>query len=115
MKTNQSDIVFELIAERELEQIADDEKKSVFVRIGKPYIDGEAWACPYQITGIGSESIRPIFGQDAVQAIQLAMFIIHSELEVLGRETPLTFLGETNLDFPKSARGDDPCSNKDDK
>ncbi len=100
--TNQSNVPFEIIAERQLEYASGGKESPVFVRIGKPYDDGECWACPFQIIGIGSESIRPIYGQDSVQAIQLAMFIINSELEVLDQDNQLTFLGQSNLGFPRT-------------
>jgi hypothetical protein len=44
------------------------------VRIGtpRPLEDSDAY-CPVQLVGIGDEKVRPIFGVDTVQALQLAV------------------------------------------
>ena len=56
------------------------------LRIGKPRRErtGE-WACPFRITGLGSQGLRRAFGEDAVQALQLALEAIRGQLETCGR------------------------------
>ncbi len=55
------------------------------VLIGKPKsvdnpTNNEFMLCPYQIMGIGDEKVRSAGGVDAVQALQLALEMIGSEL-----------------------------------
>lgn len=46
---------------------------TVELRIGTPRaMDRDAY-CPVQLVGIGDEKVRPIFGVDTVQALQLAI------------------------------------------
>jgi hypothetical protein len=43
------------------------------LRIGEPRtFDRDAY-CPVQLVGLGDEKVRPIFGVDTVQALQIAM------------------------------------------
>ena len=45
---------------------------TVELRIGTPReVDQDAY-CPVQLVGLGDEKVRPIFGVDTVQALQLA-------------------------------------------
>ncbi len=48
--------------------------RSAELKIGKPrdMKGGDAY-CPVQLVGIGDEKVRPIFGVDTVQALQLAL------------------------------------------
>lgn len=46
---------------------------SVELRIGAPREMEQDAYCPVQIVGIGDEKVRPIFGVDTVQALQLAV------------------------------------------
>ncbi len=66
------------IASREL----DANGKKVVVVIGRPekFPDGEDYYCPYQIVGIGSERVKYAGGIDAVQALQLALKKIGTDL-----------------------------------
>jgi hypothetical protein len=48
-------------------------KKTIELRIGTPRaVDQDAY-CPVQLVGLGDEKVRPIFGVDTVQALQLAV------------------------------------------
>jgi hypothetical protein len=72
---SESNKQFEVIAERVLTATINGKPFDVSVRFGKPMPNpsGE-WACPYQINGLGIETVRRACGIDAVQALQLAMF-----------------------------------------
>jgi hypothetical protein len=56
--------------------------RTITVRIGKPrkFPDGTDYYCPYKIAGIGDERIRYAGGVDAVQALQLTLARIGSDL-----------------------------------
>lgn len=61
-----------VIAQREL-SLAQKAKISVY--IGKPELfpDGNGHYCPYQIIGLGDHKVRYAGGEDAVQALTLAL------------------------------------------
>jgi hypothetical protein len=68
-----------VIAERRL-QFARRRKRSrvVSVRFGQPVRSqrpqrGDPWWCPVEITGLGKWSVRPIAGEDSLQALVLAL------------------------------------------
>jgi hypothetical protein len=73
-----------VIAERRL-KFAEPGKRgrTVSVRFGQPVRAsrpgrGDPWWCPVGITGLGKRSLRPIAGEDSVQAIVLAFeFVTH--------------------------------------
>ncbi|MGH9563259.1 MAG: DUF6968 family protein [Terracidiphilus sp.] len=94
---------FDVIAERALDAIGDGGSFEVRVRLGKPtpHPKGD-WACPFQITGIGDEKVRLIFGVDAVQALQLAMVAVGSHLSTHQKKAKLAFLSENHLGFPRT-------------
>jgi hypothetical protein len=49
------------------------QRATVELRIGTPReMDRDAY-CPVQLVGLGDEKVRPIFGVDTVQALQLAV------------------------------------------
>jgi hypothetical protein len=61
--------------------------REILIKMGKPQSpDGEDWYCPIQITGIGNEKVYRIFGADAIQAIELAMRFLGSELHRLNTQ-----------------------------
>lgn len=51
---------------------------AVVVTIGKPerFPDDSAFYCPYQITGLGTQSVMSACGEDAIQALLLALEMI---------------------------------------
>ncbi len=90
-----------VIAVRELEL---DHDQKITIKIGKPEIYPEAdhHYCPYQILGIGKESIRYANGVDSVQALLLALSKIGIELYTSDevKTGKLKWLGMTDLGFP---------------
>jgi hypothetical protein len=56
--------------------------RKITVVIGRPekFPEGEDFYCPYQIVGIGNERISYAGGLDAVQALQLALMKIGTDL-----------------------------------
>jgi hypothetical protein len=68
-----------VIATRELSLLAG---KKVTVLIGKPekFSGAEDYYCPYQILGLGSERVRYAGGIDAVQALELTLKMIGTDL-----------------------------------
>ncbi|MEU0500108.1 hypothetical protein [Nocardia sp. NPDC005998] len=88
----------EPIATRELRK-GDD---PVVVTFGKPKpSEGGSYSCPVRIEGMEAEPLtRAIFGVDAVQAIIEAMTFAGRLLEA--SEGEYTFLGESDLGFPRS-------------
>jgi hypothetical protein len=96
---------FELIAERVLVAASSAGSFEVKVRFGKPIADPKGdWACPFQITGIGSEEILKIYGIDAVQALQLAMFSAGADLERLQKDVKISFLDDADLGLPRNTK-----------
>lgn len=74
----------DVVAERPL-YLEGQADSSIRVVLGKPQrapgsSDDDLILCPYQILGIGDEKVRSAGGADAVQALQLAMGMIGSEL-----------------------------------
>src|SRR4030081_2369044 len=55
---------------------------TVTVLIGKPekFPDSEDYYCPYQILGLGNQRVRYAGGIDAVQALELALKMIGTDL-----------------------------------
>ncbi|HEY0105574.1 MAG TPA: hypothetical protein VGB91_05770 [Rhizomicrobium sp.] len=68
-----------IIAEREL---STPDGLRVIARLGKPrqFPSSEDFYCPYQILGVGSQSVRRAGGVDAMQALQLALKMIGADL-----------------------------------
>jgi Domain of unknown function (DUF6968) len=68
-----------VIAERRL-MFARRRRRSriVSVRFGRPVRSprprrGDPWWCPVEITGLGKQTLRPIAGEDSLQALVLAL------------------------------------------
>ncbi|ASV09867.1 DUF6968 family protein [Leptospira interrogans] len=88
-----------VIVERELFFQSKNKKQKIIVKIGKPkYLQkpDDCWYCPIQITGIGSQKIRAVYGVDSMQSLQLAIKMIiidlsHFQKTQLGK---LTWLGQ---------------------
>jgi hypothetical protein len=91
--------LLDIIAERELEK-ADDPASRVLVRIGRPVEDPEGdWRCPFQITGLGDDTVYAAFGIDSVQALALCLEMIRAQLADLSRGHRLTWLEGNDLGF----------------
>ena len=56
-------------------RLLDQPEREIDVLIGRPRLtdDGHDWCCPYQIVGVGDESVRRCLGVDAFQSLQLVM------------------------------------------
>ena len=80
-----------VIAERQLRVTGRPEFK-VHIRLGAPRPLPDAphgdYYCPYQIVGVGSEKVRWAGGVDAIQALELALHILPTELDALRQEYP---------------------------
>jgi hypothetical protein len=91
----------QIIATRELDLI---DGGKVIVTIGMPqtFPEGSSFYCPYQIEGLDSRGIRYSGGIDAVQALQLAMNCIATDLYTSDafKAGKLRHLGMRNLGFP---------------
>jgi hypothetical protein len=62
--------------------------RDVRVVVGVPVKDGDDYVCPYQIRGLGDESVRGMHGIDGVQALQLTLRVLAAELAVMKEEHP---------------------------
>ena len=96
--------VGEIIAVRVLEYVEQGkEKSSVEVAIGKPrqFPESTDYYVPYRIKGAGIEKLWYAGGVDAVQALQLVMLGIGSDLLVISRKLPgqLQWVGDIPGDF----------------
>lgn len=73
-----------VVAERQLTlKSPPAEAKEVRVIVGKPTQspDKADYYCQVQIIGLGDEKVRPIYGLDSIQALQLALRFIAQQLE----------------------------------
>ena len=94
----------EVVAERRLDWTGDAEWEGVVVRIGKPVRNPDPegdWVCPIEIIGLGDDTVRAAFGVDAVQALMLALQMIHIDLQAGQRRTgrTLQWLEQSDLGF----------------
>jgi hypothetical protein len=76
----------EVIAERRL-YVEGEPDRVVRVLLGKPVrrptASNEDFSlCPYQIVGLGNETIRAAGGVDSIQALQLAMEMVGADLHL---------------------------------
>jgi hypothetical protein len=79
------------IAERRL-RVSDSPNRAIWVRLGapRPFPDDPLsnYYCPYQITGVGDERVRYAGGVDALQALELALHLLPTELDRLRQGCP---------------------------
>ena len=75
--------------------------------IGKPekFPDADDYYCPYQIVGVGNERVRYAGGIDAVQALELTLKMIGTDLYTSGeaQSGALSWMGGSkkgDLGFP---------------
>jgi hypothetical protein len=68
-----------VVATRQLDLSVD---KTVTVLVGKPekFPDADDYYCPYQILGLGNERVRRAGGVDSIQALELALKMIGTDL-----------------------------------
>lgn len=78
--------------------------KIITVLIGKPekFPDTDDYYCPYQILGFGSQRVRYAGGSDAVQALELTLKMIGTDLYTSkeAQAGELSWHGGRNLGFP---------------
>jgi hypothetical protein len=80
------DTIGEVIATRKL-YLVDELSREIVVKIGKPQpSEHNDYRCPIQVTGIGEECVYGIVGADSVQALELAMRFLGSELQRLNTQ-----------------------------
>lgn len=80
------DNIGEVIATRQL-YLVDEPRREILVKIGKPQPSEHSdYCCPIQVTGIGEESVHSIAGMDSIQALELAMRFLGSELQRLNTQ-----------------------------
>jgi len=91
----------EVMAERELKAVRDGKSQVAIVRIGKPIksVDATDFRCPYQVAGIGDDVIRSASGEDSMQALQLAIKMVGTELHFRYKDFTFTWLGNSDLGF----------------
>ena len=70
---------FDVIARRELD--VEGESLKVIVELGKPVFDGTAFGCTFRLSYAGKERQMTIFGEDAFQALMLALKTVSVDLK----------------------------------
>ncbi len=93
--------VGQIIAKRELD-LADGGKVQITIGMPQAFPEGASFYCPYQIEGLRIQGVRYAGGIDAVQALQLAMNCIATDLYTSDafKADQLRHLGMRNLGFP---------------
>ena len=91
-----------VIAERRL-RVTGRPELEVRIKIGvpRPYPDQRDYYCPYQVAGIGTEKVKFAGGVDALQALELAVWTLPTELDALRQDYP----GLGWLDAPEGDYG----------
>ncbi len=81
----------DVVAKRRL-RVTGQPDLEVWVILGTPRPFPDAphgdYYCPYQIKGIGDEKVRHAGGVDSLQALELALHILPTELDRLRKEYP---------------------------
>jgi hypothetical protein len=92
---------FDTIAERTLEAKKDKTIGVATVRLGRPIKSADApdYRCPYQVLGVGDDSIRSASGEDSMQAIQLALQMISAELFFRHQDYEFSWLNQPDAGF----------------
>ncbi len=67
--------------------MAGEEKRDVLVLVGKPqnFPDSPDYYCPFQIIGVGDQSVSYTGGVDSIQAIQMALREVGAQLLALNK------------------------------
>jgi hypothetical protein len=95
----------DVITSRNL-SIVGDIARRIEIKIGKPQKleDHSDYYCPYQIIGLGNDTIKYAIGIDGIQALQLTLSRIGTELYTSeeGKMGNLRWVGDENgdLGFP---------------
>jgi hypothetical protein len=88
-----------VIAERQLTLKSDSTPdKEVRVVVGKPtQSEDRDYYCQVQIVGLADENVRSIYGLDSMQALQLALRFISTQLEE--HRNVLYWVGDKDIGF----------------
>ncbi len=96
-------------AERHLLLREEGGARRITVQIGPVLHHAQDASCQYRIVGFGPDVAREIWGLDSVQALQLALIAIGSDLDALGAgggySTEDDADGETGHGFPTAPPG----------
>ena len=78
------------------------ESSEVLIRFHRPVQDGADFRCDYEILWPGRKHAFHAFGIDGVQALFLAMKMVHSKLlaSPAGKRGQLRWLGSNDLGLP---------------
>jgi hypothetical protein len=92
------------VAETEFECVSPSgESFTSILRVGRPRIDAHGrWACALSMDGFFRED-RPLFGEDSLQALCLALAFAHSQLKGFVARGGQLFCPKTRDEFPLSA------------
>lgn len=103
MSQIEHDEIGDVFAERVLEATRNGNQYQVTVRIGRPVKSRDAshYRCPYQIAGLGDDTVRSAAGEDSMQSLNLALKIIGSELSRHCQSYRFSWLGQPDLGFPR--------------
>jgi hypothetical protein len=92
-----------IIAERSLDlDMGTEPPSAIRVIVGKPEeLDEGEWVAPYEIHGPGPGEVwaAGARGVDAMQALQLTLWVLPHELERFARRGRLTWEGSADLGF----------------
>ncbi|MGC5028489.1 DUF6968 family protein [Micromonospora sp. DT229] len=94
----------EVVAERRIAVTDPDGATSeLVVRLGKPHPDPSSrngdWCCPFQVEGVGEDSVQTAFGVDSLQALLLAAYRVRLLLAEHAEQTSarLDWLGQPDF------------------
>ncbi|RUL94993.1 hypothetical protein [Verrucosispora sp. FIM060022] len=94
----------EVVAERRIVVIDPEGVTSeLVVRLGKPYPDPLShhgdWGCPFQVEGLGEDSVQTAYGVDSLQALLLAAYRVRLLLAEHAEQTSarLDWLGQPDF------------------
>lgn len=95
----------DVIAERVLEATKDGKSYVATVRLGRPVQPPGApeYCCPYQVQGIGDDVVRGAYGEDSMQALELALKMLAAELHGRYKHFAFTWFGGADIGFRKPA------------
>ncbi len=100
-------VPFETIAERFLDIEHEGQTATLTVSLAKPFhVEGKGWACPYRISALGRVHVVAAGGADSVHAIQMAMHLIHKQLNGMARHHKMSFLGTDDFGFGRVGGSD---------
>jgi hypothetical protein len=86
----------EVFLQREYE--VDGGEAGAVLRIGKPAEHPEGdWYCPFQISGLGDETVYEACGVDSLQALSMCLQMARAQLESYRRSARITWLGGDDL------------------